>query len=282
MESNKNSDGCTYFILWIVLIIISVIIMRWKWSWGVVSCLVTGIIMYTYSQISKGKNKNIPIENMKVPTDNSIPVGEENSKHAEEKNSIPVEKITVIHQNFFEEITKEIEKVIALYEGLCEDDKFLSMLKEKAHMDIIYNDEKANTKIQIRTVFWADMIRCFSGLQDYVVISDRINYGLKYFLARTLGVPRFGYFQLNYAIDKELELRISNIVIQIKRALITNECSEDIFYMSTLIGNCDRSLQEAYLTMLYNIARTSAAVSDDIKSSQMDWIKTISGLRKKS
>ena len=267
-----NSNGCLMqaglILSWGALIFIIMSVFAFSVTWGFVF-LALVIIVKIATQPKKEIRSNDQENTAKIKT---------NSRN---NHNVNKQKNNYISNEYFINITKEVEKIISLYEQLCKDKMFLQKLEDNTNLQITINGTNADIAAQIRILFLVDMTKCFLDLGHELNFKSKEGLGLFYFIVRTSGLEKFEYSRLNAILTGNLCESASDYAKQIKDAIAINQAVDDVFLVSELLGKYDNDQRQKYLVSLYRYASLTAKADSIISEKEAEWLSKILSLSQK-
>ncbi|MCL2247404.1 MAG: hypothetical protein FWC10_09910 [Lentimicrobiaceae bacterium] len=161
-----------------------------------------------------------------------------------------------LSKEYFTNITQEVEKIITFYESLCNNEDFLSKVKEKAlpywHIDSI--------KELIFDCFFQDLARCLVGLGYDINLKTKETFGFFYFYARYHNKGLKNEYTKSIALfDNYFYDTVEDTLKKINNDKVKISVGEDIFSMCSVLKDfADDDHKQKYLIMLYRYASLTA------------------------
>ena len=196
-----------------------------------------------------------------------LPVNQKPQRDVADKNKITEE--------YFTSITTEVEKVIALKKELSEDDSFLK------HLNAVVNPNVNDANKIIEEMFFRDMTKCFASLGHTFDIKSKEGFGLFYFFWRTFDTNDFckmDYEQFDSKKDvlyEKLEESAGYFYEEALKGMRENPLPDGVFWMSRVLKDYDRDLQQKYLVMLYRYASLTAKADGVVTDVEAAWLNKI-------
>ena len=267
-----SNDGITNNILspaqsalaisWIVLITIALLIVLQNIVIGV--CFILGVIIFKVATASKKKE---------LESNDQINTVEESHYDNVVTTDVLLKKEDMYHsKKYYSSIAEEVEKIFSFYENLSNDDIFIRQLKYKMK---IYDLKK-----QIFMLFCGDMSKCLFELGCGLDLKNK-GFGFFYFIARyNMGLKKFDYDQAISLLVNNYQ-KIIDLVVDIQSNVKTLPIN-DIFFISTILGEYDDTQRQKYLMMIYHYASTIAKIDGIENEKEMVWLNTILSFSNKS
>ena len=181
-----------------------------------------------------------------------------------------------ITEAYFTSVTAEVEEIIVLKDELSEDTSFL-----KHFNSIVATTGVHDTTNVIRDMLRADVTKCFIDLGHPFDMRSKEGFGLLYFFYRTSGQPRITFEQFCSTKDSILNIvSKSKEVVQCFDTMQKQENlpPEGVFWMSRVLRDYDRDLQQKYLVTLYRYASLTAKADGVITDVEAEWLNKILNL----
>jgi AAA+ superfamily predicted ATPase len=281
-KNNNHSIQGKLVLSWIVLILVAVLIFTQSLTWGIIFTAITIVV-----KIVTRKKKVLTIDNpesveeikLTVTAQLEKPDAKSNNKDNHHENN---NQNNYISKDYFINITQEVEKIISLYSQLCNDSYFLQLFNKNTYCNIEIDGRESTAKEKTKTLFLIDMTKCFVDLGHELDFKSKVGFGLFYFFARTNGLEKFDYENLNIVLNHDFSKSISDVAAQIRNAIDTNQTIDDIFLISNMLGDYDTDQRQKYLIMLYRYASLTAKADGRVSETEAEWLSKILNLSQKT
>ncbi len=181
-----------------------------------------------------------------------------------------------ITEAYFTSVAVEVEEIIVLKDELSQEASFL-----KYFNSVVATTDVHDTTKVIRDMFRADITKCFIDLGHPLDIRSKEGFGLLYFFYRTSGQPRITFEQFCRTKDSMFNtVSKSKEVAQCFDAMQKQENlpPEGVFWMSRVLRDYDRDLQQKYLVTLYRYASLTAKADGVVTDVETEWLNKILNL----
>lgn len=256
MMADAKKEGCLVrgglIVSWILLILIAIGIFTFSIGWGigfvVIMCFITASIRMDTTSEATAMHE---------------------SKHIK---STKLADAQYIDQDYFTDVTGEVEKILSIRERLLQDPDFLRFAEE--HTSITVNGHKADIREQLTTLFWVDMVRSFVDLGHSLDFESKECFGLLYYFVREKGAQKFGYYGLRI-LTKDVREQARMLTMQTKRNIERIEGVDTLFYISKFLSVYDADLQHLYLVALYRLTSLTAKADGVVTDTEAAWLSKV-------
>lgn len=177
-----------------------------------------------------------------------------------------------ISETYFNMINNSVERIIDLYDHLKNDISFQTIMAENIKLNIVLNGVSGtNLSEQVRTLFWADVIKCYAELGHPIDLNKKEGLGLLLFMSRTMGLSSIDYSRLNLLSDN-LKKSAETFIHEIKTGIASINLPANKFVISEILGEYDTELQKKYFVLLYRFASITAKTDSAVSDTESRWL----------
>ena len=266
--TNDNTGCKDFFIkilsfsLWLLVVVLALMgfaINAWVGCAFVVTLILTHVIVAIIA-----KNKGIQSEDQ--PSQASQPI----------KNN---HEIT---EEYYNQVTKVVEDVYAVYEKVLKLPNIESLVNSMGVQFSMNNSPMTNIKEKVLLMFQVDLTRCYDGLGHLIDLSSKEGLGLFYFIALTKGCPPGRPFE-NLSIAKAVyQSDAESILKGIKIYIDSAPALSEVFFISRLLASNDTELHRKFLVAMYRFASITAKADNTVTSEEAEWLGNIMKLQENS
>ena len=269
VQMTNDNTGCKDFFikilsfsLWLLVVVLALMgfaINAWVGCAFVVTLILTHVIVAIIA-----KNKGIQSEDQ--PSQASQPI----------KNN---HEIT---EEYYNQVTKVVEDVYAVYEKVLKLPNIESLVNSMGVQFSMNNSPMTNIKEKVLLMFQVDLTRCYDGLGHLIDLSSKEGLGLFYFIALTKGCPPGRPFE-NLSIAKAVyQSDAESILKGIKIYIDSAPALSEVFFISRLLASNDTELHRKFLVAMYRFASITAKADNTVTSEEAEWLGNIMKLQENS
>lgn len=272
VQMTNDNTGCKDFFikilsfsLWLLVVVLALIgfaINAWVGCAFVVTLILTHIIVAIIA-----KNKGIQSEEQ--PSQTSQP-------------SQPIKNNHEITEEYYNQVTKVVEDVYAVYEKVLKLPNIESLVNSMGVQFSMNNSPMTNIKEKVLLMFQVDLTRCYDGLGHLIDLSSKEGLGLFYFIALTKGCPSGRPFE-NLSIAKAVyQSDAESILKGIKVYIDSAPALSEVFLISRLLASNDTELYRKFLVAMYRFASITSKADNTVSSEEAEWLGNIMKLQENS
>ncbi|MEE1069599.1 MAG: DUF4236 domain-containing protein [Paludibacteraceae bacterium] len=269
VQMTNDNTGCKDFFikilsfsLWLLVVVLALIgfaINAWVGCAFVVTLILTHIIVAIIA-----KNKGIQSEDQPSQT------------------SQPIKNNHEITEEYYNQVTKVVEDVYAVYEKVLKLPNIESLVNSMGVQFSMNNSPMTNIKEKVLLMFQVDLTRCYDGLGHLIDLSSKEGLGLFYFIALTKGCPSGRPFE-NLSIAKAVyQSDAESILKGIKVYIDSAPALSEVFLISRLLASNDTELYRKFLVAMYRFASITSKADNTVSSEEAEWLGNIMKLQENS
>lgn len=269
VQMTNDNTGCKDFFikilsfsLWLLVIVLALMgfaINAWVGCAFVVTLILTHVIVAIIA-----KNKGIQSEDQPNQT------------------SHPIKNNHEITEEYYNQVTKVVEDVYAVYEKVLKLPNIESLVNSMGVQFSMNNSPMTNIKEKVLLMFQVDLTRCYDGLGHLIDLSSKEGLGLFYFIALTKGCPSGRPFE-NLSIAKAVyQSDAESILKGIKVYIDSAPALSEVFFISRLLASNDTELHRKFLVAMYRFASITSKADNTVSSEEAEWLGNIMKLQENS
>lgn len=269
VQMTNDNTGCKDFFikilsfsLWLLVVVLALIgfaINAWVGCAFVVTLILTHVIVAIIA-----KNKGIQSEDQPSQT------------------SQPIKNNHEITEEYYNQVTKVVEDVYAVYEKVLKLPNIESLVNSMGVQFSMNNSPMINIKEKVLLMFQVDLTRCYDGLGHLIDLSSKEGLGLFYFIALTKGCPSGRPFE-NLSIAKAVyQSDAESILKGIKVYIDSAPALSEVFFISRLLASNDTELHRKFLVAMYRFASITSKADNTVSSEEAEWLGNIMKLQENS
>lgn len=269
VQMTNDNTGCKDFFikilsfsLWLLVVVLALMgfaINAWVGCAFVVTLILTHVIVAIIA-----KNKGIQSEDQPSQT------------------SQPIKNNHEITEEYYNQVTKVVEDVYAVYEKVLKLPNIESLVNSMGVQFSMNNSPMTNIKEKVLLMFQVDLTRCYDGLGHLIDLSSKEGLGLFYFIALTKGCPSGRPFE-NLSIAKAVyQSDAESILKGIKVYIDSAPALSEVFFISRLLASNDTELHRKFLVAMYRFASITAKADNTVSSEEAEWLGNIMKLQENS
>lgn len=267
VNNNVSNSGCflggILFFSWILLISAALLIFSQSVLWGFIFTAFVVIVKIMTSQ-----KKPLNAENTEIV--------EYNDNQSTSTNT-DLQNRNIITNDYFSNITFEVENLISFYSQLCKDKLFLKYFDDNSNLKLVLNGKDTNVNEQLKLLICIDLTKCFVDLGHKLDLKSKEGFGLFYFCVRTNGLDKFDYNNLQ-SLNADIYKSANDFVTQINDSISINQAIDEVFLLSKLLSEYNLDLKKKYLVLLYRFASLTAKADNTINENEANWLSEILSL----
>lgn len=268
-QMTSDNTGCKDFFikmlsfsLWLLVIVLALMgfaINAWVGCAFVVTLILTHVIVAIIA-----KNKGIQSEDQPSQT------------------SQPIKNNHEITEEYYNQVTKVVEDVYAVYEKVLKLPNIESLVNSMGVQFSMNNSPMTNIKEKVLLMFQVDLTRCYDGLGHLIDLSSKEGLGLFYFIALTKGCPSGRPFE-NLSIAKAVyQSDAESILKGVKVYIDSVPALSEVFFISRLLASNDTELHRKFLVAMYRFASITSKADNTVTSEEAEWLGNIMKLQENS
>ena len=269
VQMTNDNTGCKDFFikilsfsLWLLVIVLALMgfaINAWVGCAFVVTLILTHVIVAIIA-----KNKGIQSEDQPSQT------------------SQPIKNNHEITEEYYNQVTKVVEDVYAVYEKVLKLPNIESLVNSMGVQFSMNNSPMTNIKEKVLLMFQVDLTRCYDGLGHLIDLSSKEGLGLFYFIALTKGCPSGRPFE-NLSIAKAVyQSDAESILKGVKVYIDSVPALSEVFFISRLLASNDTELHRKFLVAMYRFASITSKADNTVTSEEAEWLGNIMKLQENS
>jgi AAA+ superfamily predicted ATPase len=269
VQMTNDNTGCKDFFikilsfsLWLLVVVLALMgfaINAWVGCAFVVTLILTHVIVAIIA-----KNKGIQSEDQPSQT------------------SQPIKNNHEITEEYYNQVTKVVEDVYAVYEKVLKLPNIESLVNSMGVQFSMNNSPMTNIKEKVLLMFQVDLTRCYDGLGHLIDLSSKEGLGLFYFIALTKGCPSGRPFE-NLSIAKAVyQSDAESILKGIKVYIDSVPALSEVFFISRLLASNDTELHRKFLVAMYRFASITSKADNTVSSEEAEWLGNIMKLQENS
>lgn len=269
VQMTNDNTGCKDFFikilsfsLWLLVVVLALMgfaINAWAGCAFVVTLILTHVIVAIIA-----KNKGIQSEDQPSQT------------------SQPIKNNHEITEEYYNQVTKVVEDVYAVYEKVLKLPNIESLVNSMGVQFSMNNSPMTNIKEKVLLMFQVDLTRCYDGLGHLIDLSSKEGLGLFYFIALTKGCPSGRPFE-NLSIAKAVyQSDAESILKGIKVYIDSAPALSEVFFISRLLASNDTELHRKFLVAMYRFASITSKADNTVSSEEAEWLGNIMKLQENS
>lgn len=269
VQMTNDNTGCKDFFikilsfsLWLLVVVLALMgfaINAWVGCAFVVTLILTHVIVAIIA-----KNKGIQSEDQPSQT------------------SQPIKNNHEITEEYYNQVTKVVEDVYAVYEKVLKLPNIESLVNSMGVQFSMNNSPMINIKEKVLLMFQVDLTRCYDGLGHLIDLSSKEGLGLFYFIALTKGCPSGRPFE-NLSIAKAVyQSDAESILKGIKVYIDSAPALSEVFFISRLLASNDTELHRKFLVAMYRFASITSKADNTVSSEEAEWLGNIMKLQENS
>ncbi len=177
-----------------------------------------------------------------------------------------------ISEEYFNMVNNSVERIIDFYNLVKDDAAFQSIMRDNITLNIVMDGVPITTPAeQVRTLFWADIIKCYTELGHPIDFKNKEGLGLLLFMSRTMGLGPINYSQ-HHLISDNLRKSTENFIKEIKEGADSVSLPKNKFIVSEVLGEYNTELQKKYFVLLYRFASIAAKADGYISDTESKWL----------
>lgn len=269
VQMTNDNTGCKDFFikilsfsLWLLVVVLALMgfaINAWVGCAFVVTLILTHVIVAIIA-----KNKGVQSEDQPSQT------------------SQPIKNNHEITEEYYNQVTKVVEDVYAVYEKVLKLPNIESLVNSMGVQFSMNNSPMTNIKEKVLLLFQVDLTRCYDGLGHLIDLSSKEGLGLFYFIALTKGCPSGRPFE-NLSIAKAVyQSDAESILKGIKVYIDSVPALSEVFFISRLLASNDTELHRKFLVAMYRFASITSKADNTVSSEEAEWLGNIMKLQENS
>lgn len=269
VQMTNDNTGCKDFFikilsfsLWLLVVVLALMgfaINAWVGSTFVVTLILTHVIVAIIA-----KNKGVQSEDQPSQT------------------SQPIKNNHEITEEYYNQVTKVVEDVYAVYEKVLKLPNIESLVNSMGVQFSMNNSPMTNIKEKVLLMFQVDLTRCYDGLGHLIDLSSKEGLGLFYFIALTKGCPSGRPFE-NLSIAKAVyQSDAESILKGVKVYIDSVPALSEVFFISRLLASNDTELHRKFLVAMYRFASITSKADNTVSSEEAEWLGNIMKLQENS
>ena len=269
VQMTNDNTGCKDFFikilsfsLWLLVVVLALMgfaINAWVGCAFVVTLILTHVIVAIIA-----KNKGMQSEDQPSQT------------------SQPIKNNHEITEEYYNQVTKVVEDVYAVYEKVLKLPNIESLVNSMGVQFSMNNSPMTNIKEKVLLLFQVDLTRCYDGLGHLIDLSSKEGLGLFYFIALTKGCPSGRPFE-NLSIAKAVyQSDAESILKGIKVYIDSVPALSEVFFISRLLASNDTELHRKFLVAMYRFASITSKADNTVSSEEAEWLGNIMKLQENS
>lgn len=178
-----------------------------------------------------------------------------------------------LSSDYFEKVSKVVDDLMEMYNYAVNSPEFEDVANGAFALYVNYKtlDDKSSTTAYL---FWIDAALCCKGLGISYEKIDKFNYGLYYFIERTLGGEK-----LSYENHRDLYRYVNHVLAEetLKDFYsIRHDADEPLLFMvAHVLERVDVVRKQKYLVLLYRFASVMAKADNTVTDKESAFLRSI-------
>ena len=178
-----------------------------------------------------------------------------------------------LSSDYFEKVSKVVDDLMEMYNYAVNSPEFEDVANGAFALHVNYKtlDDKSSTTAYL---FWIDAALCCKGLGISYEKIDKFNYGLYYFIERTLGGKK-----LSYENHRDLYRYVNHVLAEetLKDFYsIRHDADEPLLFMvAHVLERVDVVRKQKYLVLLYRFASVMAKADNTVTDKESAFLRSI-------